>query len=135
MNRAAFLAVLVSAAIAASATTAAPQLRRSPACESQATSFDSHALKCSIPAGVSHRYRLEVNFSGGHDDTMASMTARLDGVALHCDDGSKMRLMGEDGDVSLVCIFSTRAGSDEDHVFEASISFSHAQYVGYALAP
>ena len=66
---------------------------------------------------------------------MASMQLQLDGAPLTCEAGSKVRLMGEDGEVSLICIFSTPQGKAEKHTVEASVSFSHAQYVSYAFGP
>ena len=135
MTRALLLTILLCGGATASVASGAPPVRDASPCESETTSFDTRAVTCSIPAGGLQRYHLQVNFSGGHDDTMASMIPRLDGVSLKCEEGSKVRLMGEDGDVSLICVFSIPDRHADKHLFEASISFSHAQYVSYAFGP
>lgn len=70
-------------------------------CESRDLTFDSKEITCSIPASPGKSLpRLVVKFSGGHDDTMASMAVQVNGEPFTCGAGSKLRLMGEDGDVS-----------------------------------
>lgn len=86
-------------------------------------------ISCALPAAaVAQRYRFRAEFSGGHDDTMASMSATLDGAALRCDDGSKMDLMGEFGDVSLECRFSAPPQGDARDRFKVALRWSHADF-------
>jgi hypothetical protein len=63
---------------------------------------------------------------------MASMSATLNGQPLVCDPDSKTELMGEFGEVSLYCGFSTSVGKD-GHVLEVSVQWSHAQYAALQL--
>ena len=73
-------------------------------------------------------------FDGGHDDTMASLTARLDGVPIDCDAGSKTELMGEFGTVKLECRVTPAGTAGSVHVLDVSLAWSHAQYARYELA-
>jgi len=118
-------------------TYAADAVRESKAtsrCELREPTFDSREVECSLnPSPDLRRYVLRVNFSGGHDDTMAKMAPVLNGVALNCEDGSKTSLMGEDGDVSLLCFFSARGGPKTSNLV-AAFTWSHAQYVSYSFA-
>jgi hypothetical protein len=52
---------------------------------------------------------------------------------LPCDEGSKTRLMGEDGDVSLVCRFSTSTASRSNQGLVVQLTWSHAQYAGFSF--
>ena len=79
------------------------------------------------------RFRLTVNFAGGHDDTNLRMASYLDDDALVCDPGSKTRLIGEDGDVSVTCVFSVPARTEGRFVFRSAVTWSHAQYTGYGF--
>ncbi len=103
-----------------------------PRCESRSPTFDSREITCFLPASGGGRFRLRVDFSGGHDDTMAAMSLSLGGVALACEPGSKTRLMGEDGDVNLFCAFSLdpRAAAT---ALRAVVTWSHAEYTGHEL--
>jgi hypothetical protein len=105
-----------------------------PRCESQAGTGNKLELRCPLAAsGAPQRFRFEARFSGGHDDTVASMTATLDGAPLACEPGSKTSLMGEDGDVSLECRFSIAKEAGAERVLRVTLSWSHAQYAGFAL--
>src|SRR5262245_32334065 len=88
-------------------TPSTAQAQASSACYSQSPGGDARTFTCplSVPDGTRH-FRFTAAFSGGHDDTMASMTLTLDGAPLACAPGSKTSLMGEDGDVGLECKFS-----------------------------
>ena len=104
-------------------------------CESQALTFDSKEIKCSLRASDDKQhFRLTVNFSGGHDDTSAAMTVSLNGEPLACEPGSKTRLMAEDGDVSLICLFSIAEGSARTFVLRSVVSWKHAEYTSFDLA-
>lgn len=117
----------------ACAADAAPELQSSAQCELREPTFDSREVECSLKASAdTRRYTLQVNFSGGHDDTMAKLAPSLNGTPLSCEDGSKVSLMGEDGDVSLVCLFTAPRGSKRA-VLLATFTWSHAEYVSYTL--
>ncbi len=102
-------------------------------CEAQASPGDLRNFSCPLKAATtSRRYRFKADFSGGHDDTMASMALSLDGAPLACDEGSKTSLMGEDGDVSLECRFSVPQ-SGGSPVLKVVVKWSHAQYTDAGL--
>ncbi len=104
-------------------------------CESQAPGEDKRDIKCGLHAsGITQHFHFKANFSGGHDDTLASMTATVDGLPLACDKGSKTRLMGEDGDVSLECKFSINEKAGTELVLSVAVSWRHAQYQNFELA-
>ncbi len=103
-----------------------------PACSIQESLGDVRDISCSVTAsGKPMHFRFKANFSGGHDDTMASMSASLNGTALICEPGSKMQLMGEDGDVSLKCKFSITEPAGTHHLLRVLIKWSHAQYTDF----
>ena len=110
----------------------APTPSEKPVCSSQSSGGDLRVFVCPIEvSGQELHFRFKVNFSGGHDDTMASMETSLDGAPLACENGSKTSLMGEDGDVSLECRLSSTDRTGGEHLFQATVSWSHAQYVGF----
>lgn len=91
---------------------------------------------CLIPAANAAQWlSFKANFSVGHDDTKASMTASLDDVPLACDEGSKTELMGEDGDVSLECRFPVAARPWGGQRLSVKVSWRHAQYTGFQVVP
>ncbi len=102
-------------------------------CEAQASPGDLRNIACPLKASTTpRRYRFKADFSGGHDDTMASMALSLDGAPLACDEGSKTSLMGEDGDVSLECRFSVPQAAGAP-VLKVVVKWSHAQYTDAGL--
>jgi len=104
------------------------------ACTSQSPGGDFRTISCPLNAPSSARhFRFKVDFSGGHDDTMASMTLALDGSPLGCEAGSKTQLMGEDGDVSLECRFAVQGAASAPGVLTVRVKWSHAQYTDFAL--
>jgi hypothetical protein len=125
---------LVSPGSGAAAEPAAPQSARTVACSSTSTGGDLRAFTCPLGAtGTLQRFRFKANFSGGHDDTMASLTATLNGAPFACDAGSKTRLMGEDGEVSLECRISIQEKAGTQHVLGIVLLWSHAQYTDVEL--
>ena len=103
-----------------------------PRCEVQAVGADSRDIRCPLStSGTGQQFRVRANFSGGHDDTTASMTASLDGAALVCGEGSKTSLMGEDGDISLECRFSLTDKPGMTRVLRVLVTWRHAQYTGF----
>ena len=124
-------ALLSLGAAADAATTSVPDQSRLT-CESESPGGDYREFTCQThPTGTTKRFRFRANFSGGHDDTMASMTPTLDTMPLTCEPGSKTRLMGEDGDVSLECRFSLPQQTEGDHILRVVVRWSHAQYTGF----
>lgn len=99
------------------------------ACESEWLGGDFVTFSCSLPArAAAQRWRFKADFSGGHDDTSASMQLALDDQPLACDADSKTRLFAEDGDISLVCHFRAQAKPGERRLLVVKLLWSHAQY-------
>jgi hypothetical protein len=105
-----------------------------PACSVESQTYDSKTVLCVIAPGESpRRFEFMARFSGGHDDTSASIETFLDGQALGCDADSKKSLFGEDGDVKLFCRFAVSAPSPSESRLKATIRWNHAQYTDYQL--
>lgn len=103
-------------------------------CEAPDAAGDQREIRCTLSASTTPQpLRFTANFSGSHDDTMLSMNATLDGAPLTCDAGSRTELMGEDGDVSLICRFTLAARAGASHVLAVSLTWRHAQYAGFTL--
>lgn len=103
-------------------------------CDEQAAGGDRRNIVCSITDSMSERrVQFIAKFSGGHDDTMASMSLSFDGAPLTCDPGSKTDLMGEDGDVILECKFFIAPNSGKARVLRAEVKWSHTEYSGFDL--
>ena len=100
--------------------------------ETNPSGGDIRVVTCRVPAGRPHRFT--ARFSGGHDDTSASLSATLDGQATGCDAGSKMSLFAEDGDVSLHCRITAGATAAGVHTLVVTVLWSHAQYRDFAFA-
>lgn len=102
------------------------------ACEIASQTYDSREVACAIPASAeSRRFEFIARFSGGHDDTRASIRPSLNGQPLVCDEGSKTSLFAEDGDVSLQCRFS--APADAGARLLVTVRWSHAEYTNFEL--
>jgi hypothetical protein len=126
------LIVLILQEVAAAAGIDAIPAQGGLHCESQGSAGDTRDIKCPLNAsGATQRFRFKANFSGGHDDTTASMTATLNGMPLACEKDSKTSLMGEDGDVSLECKFSIKEKADTTHVLKVTLSWCHAWYTDF----
>jgi hypothetical protein len=112
----------------------APARASEIACESSTLGGDMFDVRCPLPATRSaQRYRYEVHFSGGHDDTRASLSPALDGSVIACDEAdSQLRLLGEEGDVSLACEFEAGGGSPAP-VFSVRVLWHHCQHEGASL--
>ena len=130
----AFTAWLIATAASVAVAAGAPG-EENTACESQSPGGDFVQFTCQLPARTGEQYwRFKADFAGGHDDTSASMMLTLDGAPLDCEAGSKTRLFGEDGDVSLVCRFRVRGAAGVPLLLGVSLLWSHAQYVRTELA-
>ena len=104
-------------------------------CTVNVARYKLREVECVVPPEKDlRRWRFQAHFSGGHDDTEASMTLTLDGRALTCDPGSKTSLMGEDGEVSLECRFTADALATRPRKLVATVKFHHAEYTGADLS-
>jgi hypothetical protein len=104
-------------------------------CDTQAVAWNRREFRCPLTAdGNERRLRFKVDFSGGHDDTEASMALTLDGEALTCKQGSKTSLFGEDGDVSLECHLVLAGPAGTKRVLGATVKFHHAEFVAIELS-
>jgi hypothetical protein len=106
------------------------------ACAVESGPGDVVNINCPLDgSATTQSLRFKAHFSGGHDDTRASLTARLNDQSLACDDGSKTELEGEEGEISLECRFSLSAGAGTKHVLSVQVRWHHAQYTNFALEP
>ena len=118
------------------AVTAGPaRAAESMPCDTQSDAWDRREFRCPLTAdGNERRLRFKANFSGGHDDTEASMALTLDGVPVACNPGSKVSLFGEDGDVSLECHLVLAGPVDTKRMLGATVKFRHAEFVAVELS-
>jgi hypothetical protein len=129
------IATLFFQANAAAAAVGVPPAPSATACSVREVTADSQEIDCPlIGAASARRYRLQVHFSGGHDDTSASMSPTLDGAPLACDAQSKLTLFAEDGDVSLHCTFAVPAKPGARYVMRTTFTWNHAQYTRFEFA-
>jgi hypothetical protein len=123
--------VILTLAVTAGSAGAAEVLT----CDTQSAGWDLHEYRCPLTAnGAEQRLRFKADFSGGHDDTEASMVMTLDGVPLACSQGSKTSLFGEDGDVSLVCHLALTGPPGSKSLLGATVKFRHAEFVAVELS-
>ena len=107
---------------------------RTSTCDVSTTGGDYRALSCRWPAGArASTLRFTARFAGGHDDTKAQVTGTLDGAPWPCTADSKTSLFGEDGYVTVFCRFPLP--DDAGHAVGVTVLWSHAQYIGFVLAP
>lgn len=126
--------VAIAQGLALATAEGADQVQGKARCESAASPGDTRDIKCALNAsGSLQRFRFKAHFSGGHDDTIASMTATLNGVPLTCEEGSKTSLRFEEGNVSLECRFSIAEKAGTDPILGVVLLWSHAQYTEFEL--
>jgi hypothetical protein len=105
-----------------------------PHCESTRPQFgDGMEVQCALrESDTPRKFRFEIRFTGGHDDTKASLSATLNGKPLTCDEGSKTKLFAEEGEVGIDCYFSSERikGAQE---LKVSVEWHHAQYSEHKL--
>lgn len=102
-------------------------------CSIQSQAFDSQEIACAIPVATEFQhFEFVARFSGGHDDTRASIEPAIDGKPLSCSPDSKLELFGEYGDVSVYCRF-TVPSSKNSSALSVTIRWSHAQYTDFEL--
>ena len=103
-------------------------------CTEEAQTYDSKVVLCAIPQLTETRsYRFIARFSGGHDDTRASIQTSLDGRPLTCEDGSKTESFAEDGDISLNCRFVLSGAPGIHPSLRVTVRWSHAEYTNFDL--
>lgn len=121
------LIVLAGSMIEASAAGWVPTVP--PGCSGQTPGGDEVSIECSLPSVASGQLLVfTANFSGGHDDTKASMQLLVDDVPAPCASDSKLGLFGEDGDVSLYCRLPARDLRAARGPLRVLLQWSHAQY-------
>jgi hypothetical protein len=104
-------------------------------CDTQLVRWDRREFQCPLTADGNERHlRFRADFSGGHDDTEASMVLSLDGEPLACRPGSKTSLFGEDGDVSLECHLVLAGPAGTKRMLGATVKFHHAEFVAIELS-
>lgn len=107
---------------------------QAPACAGRSTGFGAAELACPLPASDTARhFRLQVRFSGVHDDSSAGLAAKLDGAPVHCGEGSIDRIQGDGDGSTLVCRIAADGGAQRTLV--VNLLWYHAQPEGYELTP
>lgn len=105
---------------------------KAAACVETDRMMDWREITCALPAGASpKRFSFRAMFTGGHDDTSASIAPELDGQPFACGEGSKLSLFGEDGKVSLSCQFDRSALPAASARLKVLIKWSHAEFADY----
>jgi hypothetical protein len=133
MKRSLFIpALFVAAGLITAAGIVPVHAQPKPECAWTTLGGDHRDFKCPLVAtGKTQRFRFKTMYSGGHDDTRAQMEMLLDGKPLSCAEGSKIKLFGEDGNISLECRFSLTGEPGTQHVLGVIVEWGHAQYEGF----
>lgn len=93
--------------------------------------YDWREITCTVPAAATaRRFQFKAMFTGGHDDTSASIAPTLGEAPLACAEGSKLSLFGEDGDVHVFCDFGGAAMAGRT-TFKVLIKWSHAEFADF----
>jgi hypothetical protein len=105
------------------------------ACETQSVNVKKREYRCPLTAnGLKQQISFKANFSGSHDDTQLSINLNLDGLPVSCSKSSKTWLNGEDGDVSLECIFALDGEKGTKKMLRATVNIYHAEFIGIKLS-
>ncbi|WP_431101594.1 hypothetical protein [Roseateles noduli] len=108
---------------------------KAAACVETDRMMDWREITCTLPAGAApKRFSFRAMFTGGHDDTSASIAPELDGQPFACGEGSKLSLFGEDGNVSLFCQFDRSALPAAAARLKVLIKWSHAEFADYEFS-
>lgn len=108
---------------------------KAAACEETDRMMDWREITCTVPADAqSARFSFRATFTGGHDDTSASIAPELDGKPFGCGNGSKLSLFGEDGNVALFCQFDRALLPAAPARLKVLIKWSHAEFDDYDFA-
>ncbi|MDH0864424.1 hypothetical protein [Mitsuaria sp. GD03876] len=115
-------------------STAAVSIKAS-ACQETDRMMDWREITCALPADAKlDRFSFRAMFTGGHDDTSASIVPELDGQPFACGPGSKLSLFGEDGNVSVHCQFTRASVPATGARLKVLIKWSHAEFADYDFA-
>jgi hypothetical protein len=102
-------------------------------CSVANAAFGSAELVCPIaPAGQTQALHFHVSFEGVHDDSSAGLAARLDGQALACAPGSRVRLQGDGEGDTLSCRMAVPPASAAREL-RLQLVWSHAEPAPYTL--
>lgn len=105
---------------------------KASACQETDRMMDWREISCAIPADAKlARFHFRAMFTGGHDDTAASIAPELNGQPFACGEGSKLSLFGEDGNVSVHCQFTRTALAGAANRLKVLIKWSHAEFADY----
>ncbi|WP_431050077.1 hypothetical protein [Roseateles sp. L2-2] len=109
---------------------------KAAACVETDRMMDWREITCTLPAGAApQRFSFRATFTGGHDDTSASIAPELDGQPFACGTGSKLSLFGEDGNVSVFCQFDRSAlPAGAAAKLKVLIKWSHAEFADYEFS-
>ena len=108
---------------------------KAAACVETDRMMDWREITCAVPAGASpRRFSFRAMFTGGHDDTSASIAPALDGRPFAGGAGSKLSLLGEDGQVSVFCQFDRSAIPAAGAKLKVLIKWSHAEFADYEFS-
>ena len=108
---------------------------KATACVETDRMMDWREITCTLPAGtVPKRFSFRAMFTGGHDDTSASIAPELDGQPFACGEGSKLRLFGEDGNVSVHCQFDRSTLPAAGAKLKVLIKWNHAEFADYEFS-
>jgi hypothetical protein len=108
---------------------------KAAACVETDRMMDWREITCTLPAGAApKRFSFRAMFTGGHDDTSASIAPELDGQPFACGPGSKLSLLGEDGNVSLFCDFDRSALPATSARLKVLIKWNHAEFADYEFS-
>lgn len=90
--------------------------------------------RCEMTAkDPAQQLQFKARFSGSHDDTELSIALTLDGLPVNCAQGSKTQLNGEDGDVSLDCLFVVDGKSGSQRILGVTVNIYHARLTTVSL--
>lgn len=108
---------------------------KAAACVETDRMMDWREITCALPAGTTpKRFSFRAMFTGGHDDTSASIAPELDGQPFACGEGSKLSLFGEDGNVSVFCQFDRSALPAAGAKLKVLIKWNHAEFADYEFS-
>jgi len=94
-----------------------------------------HEFSCPLKASKSKQQAsFKVELSGGHDDSMSSLSIRHGDKELPCEKGSKTVSEGEYGDITLVCQVTLEASVLAlPSKLTATLKASHTNFERYSL--
>lgn len=98
------------------------------ACEGARKGPDAGELSCRVDGAAAHTLLVFAGFSGVHDDSQASIAARLDGEPVRCEPGARQQLRGENEGDQLQCRFTPPAQAvARERTLRVLVTWHHAQ--------